>query len=94
MLRAQILVTDDQKVVRTYDGNGALFVAFERKFDKSILEMGDNPRLEHILWLGYEAARRVSQHDGLSFDQWMDVGYTVEFEVDDDPLDEQATPTS
>ena len=40
------------------------------------------------------ATGRVNQHDGLSFDQWMDVGYTVEFEVDDDPLQEAATPTS
>ena len=93
MLRAQILVTDEQKVVRTYDGNGALFVAYERKFDKSVLEMAENPRLEHILWLGYEAVRRANQHDGLSFDQWLDLGYTVEFEVETDPLEEAATPT-
>ena len=94
MLRAQIQVTDNQGVIRNYDGTGALFVAFEAHFDVSILEMGENPRLTHIYWLGYEAARRVNQHDGLDFHTWLDAGYTVEFEVDDDPLDEPATPTS
>lgn len=94
MLRAQIRVTDNQGVIRNYDGAAALFVAFEAHFDVSILEMHENPRLTHICWLGYEAARRVNQHDGLDFHTWLDAGYTVEFEVDDDPLDEPATPTS
>lgn len=94
MLRAQIQVTDNQGVLRTYDGTCALFIAFERKFNVSILELGESPRLEHIYWLGYEAARRVNQHDQLDFDQWLDAGYSVEFEADDAPLDEAATPTS
>ena len=94
MLRAQIQVTDNQGVLRTYDGTGALFIAFERKFNVSILELGESPRLEHIYWLGYEAARRVNQHDHLDFDHWLDAGYSVEFEADDAPLDEAATPTS
>mgnify|MGYP003147696796 FL=1 len=94
MLRAQIQVVDNQGVVRKYDGTGALFIAFERKFNVSILEMGESPRLEYIYWLGYEAARRVAQHDGLDFDQWLDAGYTVEFEADETPLAEEATPTS
>ena len=94
MLRAQIQVTDNQGVVRTYDGTGALFVAFEAHFDVSILEMGENPRLTHIYWLGYEAARRQNQHDGVDFQQWLDAGYTVEFEADESPLAEEATPTS
>ncbi len=51
MLRAQIQVVDNQGVVRKYDGNGALFIAFERKFNVSILEMGESPRLEYIYWL-------------------------------------------
>ena len=94
MLRAQIQVTDNQGVLRTYDGTGALFIAFERKFNVSILELGESPRLEHIYWLGYEAARRVNLHARLDFDQWLDAGYSVEFEADDAPLDEAATPTS
>ena len=56
--------------------------------------MGENPRLTHIYWLGYEAARRKNQHDGLDFQQWLDAGYTVEFEADESPLAEEATPTS
>ena len=94
MLRAQIQVTDNQGVVRSYDGNGALFVAFEEHFDISIMEMGENPRMTHVYWLGYEAARRQNQHDGLDFQQWLDAGHNVEFEVDENPLDEQATPSS
>jgi hypothetical protein len=94
LLRAQIQVTDNQGVLRTYDGTGALFIAFERKFNVSILELGESPRLEHIYWLGYEAARRQNQHDQLDFDQWLDAGYSVEFEADDTPLAEDHTPTS
>jgi len=93
MLRAQIQVTNTQGVVRSYDGTGALFIAFEQHFDMSIMDMGESPRLEHIWWLGYEAARRMNQHDGLTFAQWCDVTGEVNFEADDNPLDEAATPT-
>ncbi len=93
MLRAQIQVTNDQGVMHRYDGTGALFIAFEQHFDLSIMELGESPRLEHIWWLGYEAARRMNQHDGLTFAQWCDVTQTVDFEADDDPLVEEATPT-
>ena len=41
MLRAQIQVTNTQGVVRSYDGTGALFIAFEQHFDMSIMDMGE-----------------------------------------------------
>ncbi len=93
MLRAQIQVTNNQGVMHSYDCTGALFIAFEQHFDLSIMELGESPRLEHIWWLGYEAARRMNQHDGLTFTQWCDITQEVNFEADDDPLVEEATPT-
>ena len=94
MLRAQIRVTDQLDVTKTYDLKGAAVIAFERKFGKSIQEFAENPFMEHIMFLAYECARRANHHDGLSFDEWVELDHSVDFEADNDPLPEAPTPTS
>tara|TARA_Y100001938_G_C8101612_1_gene442265 strand:- start:11994 stop:12278 length:285 start_codon:yes stop_codon:yes gene_type:complete len=94
LLRAQIHVTDQLDVKRTYDLKGAAVIAFERKFGKSIQEFAENPFMEHIMFLAYECVRRENRHDGLSFDEWVELDHTVDLEADNDPLPEAPTPTS
>lgn len=94
MLRAQIHVTDDQDVKRTYDIKGASVVAFERKYSTSITEFAGNPFYEHILFLAYECVRRSNDHGGLDFEGWLNLDREVDFEALDDPLPEAPTPIS
>lgn len=51
-------------------------------------------RMKHIWWLGYQCARTENKHGGVDFDPWADGVETVEFEVNENPLDERVTPTS
>ena len=94
MLRAQIKVTYLDGRVVEFDGKGRLWIDFEDKFDISIMELEAKMRMKHIWWLGYQCAKTENKHGGVDFDPWADGVETVEFEVDDNPLEKPVTPTS
>lgn len=48
------------------------FVRFERQFNVSPEALGDNPRVEYLMFLGWAAAKRTGQTD-LDFEAFLDV---------------------
>lgn len=50
-------------------------VAFEQRWDKSVVSFGDNLRMTDLCWLAWHATKR-SKADTPEFDSWIE---TVEF---------------
>lgn len=65
------------------------FIAYERKFNRSIVRIGDEARFEDLCFLAWTSLRRRGKTAD-DFDQWIDtldgVGYGAEEATDIVPL--------
>ena len=65
------------------------FIAYERKFNRSIVRIGDEARFEDLCFLAWTSLRRRHQ-TAEEFDQWIDrldsVGYGAEEDAEIVPL--------
>ena len=52
-------------------------VAFEREFDKSIVELAQNPRVSDMVWLAWHGLRRKNAGTP-DFDEWVNTVDSVE----------------
>lgn len=64
-------------------------VRFERAFDTSLADMGDSPKMEHLLFLAHSALNRTGDADP-DFEVWMETVADAP-EVPADPLDQPAS---
>lgn len=68
------------------------FVAFERKFPNvALATMGDSPKLEHTMFLAWNALRRTGA-ETRSFDEFVDDIDTIEPD-DEEVAQQEAWPT-
>lgn len=44
-------------------------IAFEEKFDKSVMSLAKDPRLTHMIYLGWHSEQRTKS-TALSFEEW------------------------
>ena len=65
-LRIQFTSGETKDVV----ANAADMVAFEREFEVSISSLEKDPRLTHLLYLGWASEFRLKS-TGKSFDEWL-----------------------
>lgn len=89
------VVYEDGTKATTECGPGE-FIRFERQFDQSVFNLGQDARLEHFLFLAWIGLSRKGQ-TGLEFDAWCDTVAEIvpDFgETDADPLGQGVTPTS
>ena len=71
------------------------FIAYERKFNRSIVRIGDEARFEDLCFLAWTSLRRFHQ-TAEEFDQWINrlesVGWGAEEDADIVPL--ESTPST
>ena len=55
------------------------FVAFETRFDKSVQSFASDVRLEHMLFIAWNASKRKGETK-LEFDEWLETVENIEVE--------------
>lgn len=75
-MRISLQIEYSNGIKRNVICSAADLVAFEDKFNVSVVQLGNDPRIGYLLYLAWHAEKRTGNTDD-DYDKWLDTVETV-----------------